>query len=162
MGGVKHERFVLPQLLAGLRKSGVDVFCRETFPNQVRHWPDWIEDEAKKAAITGIVDSAERTKAGPRPELHRQREITRLRTGSDELAVSWETSSTAVHRGEDAATIFDLYAAISAKWNGQEVLEVRMGGDGRAEGARWQVIAVKKFQPGAWGQLITRMNLHED
>jgi hypothetical protein len=162
---VRERRFVLPEPLAGLRRSGVEAFCKEAFPGQVRHWPDWIKDDAKaatKARITALVDSAERLEARPRPETHGQREIVRLGKGSDALEVDWETSRTEVHLRGHAAATFEVYATIAAKWNGQDVLDVRMGGDGKPEGARWHIIAVKKYQTGAWADLIRRMNMFKD
>jgi hypothetical protein len=158
MAKVTETPFVLPAPLAELRRNGVELFCKNSFPEHVYYWPSWIKHESTRAKIEAVVDASEKLDATPPLGGYSHREIIRLRKGGDTLEADWQTSRTSVYLRSHRAATFDVYATISVKWNEQEVLQVRMGGDESSAGARWQIVAVKKYEPGAWVDLVVRIN----
>lgn len=157
MAKVTETPFVLPPPLAELRKTGIELFCLTTLPQKVHYWPN-SKSESTRATMAAVVDAAERIDATPGPGAYRRRERIRLRKGEDTLDVDWEKSRTAVYLKEHRAATFDVYTTISLRWNGDEVLDVHLGGDENEFGERWQITAVKQYKPGKWLELVARMN----
>jgi hypothetical protein len=161
----KEDVFVLPSPLAELKKSGVDTFCARTFPKEVREWTTRIHNISTMEEIHAVVDSAEKSDSflDELDEHEWSKNGLKLTKGADAMEVGWAESFAASgwmeYMGAQDAGIFDTFARISIRWNGEEVLTVRMGGDGWGEyGSTWHIISIKKYQAGPWLELIKDMN----
>ena len=154
MAKVTEDPFVLPDPIADLRASGVEVFCKETFPKKVRYWPSRMARASANNPFTAVVDSAEQLQASANPGCS----VVRLTTGDDVLDVAWDEAWTEVNLREHGVATFDVYVTVSVRWNGQDVLSIRMGGDSWEFGVALKIIVIKNYKPGPWLDLVGWMN----